>query len=157
MLNENVSFDMVIQSPEKNPIICDKLQFLSEQDFHEVHSKQSGKGLTWQAAMDRNLPASAGCTGSNPSLEDSTCCRATEFVCHNYWACVHCWSPQAEGCTQLLIQGAATPKVRLPRACCSAAALTMRSPSTSMKRSPHPLQPESPMHSNDPVQPKKIN
>lgn len=32
----------------ENPIICDKLQFLSEQDFHEVHSKQSGKGLTWQ-------------------------------------------------------------------------------------------------------------
>ena len=59
MLNENVPLTW-LHKVRENPIICDKLQSLSEQDFHEVHSKQS--------ATDRNLPASAGCTGSNPGL-----------------------------------------------------------------------------------------
>lgn len=47
MLNENVPLTW-LHKVRENPIICDKLQCLSEQDFHEVHSKQSGKGLTWQ-------------------------------------------------------------------------------------------------------------
>ena len=37
--------------------------------------------------MDKNLPANAGDTGSIPGQEDSTCCRATKSMYHNFWAC----------------------------------------------------------------------
>ena len=35
-------------------------------------------------AMDKNLPANAGDTGSILGLEDSICCRATKPVHHNH-------------------------------------------------------------------------
>ena len=37
--------------------------------------------------VHKNLPANAGDTGSIPGLEDSTCHRAAEPVCHNLGAC----------------------------------------------------------------------
>ena len=45
MLNENVPLTLLYKVRE-NPIIRDKLRFLSEQDFDEAHSDQSGEGLT---------------------------------------------------------------------------------------------------------------
>ena len=113
-------------------------------DFHEVHSKQSGKGRTNLAEqwIGTCLPVQGA---QVPTLvwEDSTCCRATESMCRNYWAYVlHTEAHMPEGCTlRLLIQSATTTEVRLPRACARQRdATTMRSPSTSMKSSPHPLQ-----------------
>ena len=38
-------------------------------------------------AVVKNLPASAGDTGSNPGPEDPTCRGAAGHVHHNYWAC----------------------------------------------------------------------
>ena len=34
----------------------------------------------------KNPPANAGDMDWLPDQEDSTCCGATEFTCHNYWA-----------------------------------------------------------------------
>ena len=37
-------------------------------------------------AVDGNPSANAGDMAQSLVWEDSTCCRATESVCHNYWA-----------------------------------------------------------------------
>lgn len=36
--------------------------------------------------LDRNMPANAGGTSSGLAWDDPTCSRATQLVCHNYWA-----------------------------------------------------------------------
>ena len=44
--------------------------------------------------VDRNASATAGDVGSIPDPEDSTCCRASKPMCHNYQAaCCNYWSP----------------------------------------------------------------
>ena len=81
MLNENVPLTLLYKVRE-NPIIRDKLRFLSEQDFDEAHSDQSGEGLTRRRGQ---ALAAAAAHRPQPRSGDSTRCGAAESV----WAGAH--------------------------------------------------------------------
>ena len=60
--------------------------------WQSVNQKSKLRDLA-NGPMVKNPPANAGETGSTPSLEDSTCCRAYKTTCHNYWA----WKLYSQG------------------------------------------------------------
>ena len=54
---------------------------------HELGEEKNNKPQDFpDGPMDKNWPPSAADMGSFSGLEDSTCCRATKPVSHNYWA-----------------------------------------------------------------------